>query len=307
MTPSLDTPRDHHYVPQFYLRNFACDSATRRVRTVGKHGFLAIWSERSIDRIGFERDLYVHYRQGVPVCVETAINRNVETPIAGSDTWTKIVSGRTDSLDRSDKAVLYALIRHLEARNPHYSATGSELAELAARSTAGIPFTEEEREFFSWMRENPDLAKAMYNQMAASLAWTEKSFRGSALSILHSPIPLRSSTAPVIALPAPQHRALDLPLPGMVPYQLVLPLDPRTMASLVLGDFDDAFTNIDVGEDVAKGFNRYAMGHFTHFGHVRHLITDRDGLEEDMRWARYELAQETARKAVFRRRASASS
>jgi len=307
MTPTLDAPRDHHYVPQFYLRNFAFDPVKRRVKTVGKHGTLAIWSERSIDRIGFERDLYVHYRQGVPVCVEMAINKNVETPISGSATWMKIASGRTDSLDRSDKAVLYALIRHLEARNPHYSAIGSELTELAARGTGGVPFTEEEREFFSWMRENPDLAKAIYNEMSASLAWTEKSFRGSALSIWRSPIPLRSSTAPVVAIPAPQHRALNLPLPGMVPYQLVLALDPRTMASLVLGDFDDAFTNIDVGEDVAKGFNRYAMGHFAHFGRVRHLITDRDGLEEDMRWARYELVQETARRAVFRRTASESS
>lgn len=59
MTSSLDTPRDHHYVPHFYLRNFAFDPAKRRVKTVGKHGSPAIWSERSIGRIGFERDRYV--------------------------------------------------------------------------------------------------------------------------------------------------------------------------------------------------------------------------------------------------------
>lgn len=32
MSPSLDTPRDHHYVPKFYLRNFASDPEKRRVK-----------------------------------------------------------------------------------------------------------------------------------------------------------------------------------------------------------------------------------------------------------------------------------
>jgi hypothetical protein len=118
--------RNHHYVPRFYLRNFAVDTAKRRIATVTKHGSIAVWAERSIDRLGFERDLYVHFRGGVPISVEDTINKRIETPISKSDTWAKITSGRTDALDRSDKPILYALIRHLEARTPHYFGLVSE-------------------------------------------------------------------------------------------------------------------------------------------------------------------------------------
>ncbi|WP_223565036.1 DUF4238 domain-containing protein [Agrobacterium tumefaciens] len=98
-------PRDHHYVPQFFLRNFAVDQEKTRITTVGKHGPMAIWSERSIENLGYERDFYVHMRDGIPVSVETDINRRVETPISQSDTWAKIASGQTDALDRSDRAI----------------------------------------------------------------------------------------------------------------------------------------------------------------------------------------------------------
>lgn len=147
-----NAPRDHHYVPQFFLRNFAVDAERKKLTTVMKHGPIAVWAKRSIERLGFERDLYVHLRRGVPVSVETTINKRIETPISKSDTWAKIVAGRADALDR-----------------------------YAPRS-----------------RFDP-------------------------------------STTPVLATRAPPHPALGLPLLGMVPYQLVLTLDPTTIASLVLG------------------------------------------------------------------------
>lgn len=56
----MNEPRDHHYVPQFYLRNFAVDPERRKVATVAKNGEMAVWALRSIEGIGFERDLYVH-------------------------------------------------------------------------------------------------------------------------------------------------------------------------------------------------------------------------------------------------------
>ena len=95
--------RDHHYAPQFFLRNFAVDPEKKKITTVAKHGLQAVWSKRSIQGIGFERDLYVHMRRGIPVSVESAINEGVEIPISKSDTWAKITSGRTGALDRSDK------------------------------------------------------------------------------------------------------------------------------------------------------------------------------------------------------------
>lgn len=49
--------RNHHYAPQFFLRNFAIDPEHRKIETVAKHGQLAVWAKRSIERLGYERDL----------------------------------------------------------------------------------------------------------------------------------------------------------------------------------------------------------------------------------------------------------
>jgi hypothetical protein len=295
-------PRDHHYVPQFFLRNFAVDPEKKKITTVARHGPRAVWAKRSIEGIGLERDLYMHLQSGVPVSVENAINKRVETPISRSDTWAKIVSGRTDALDRSDKPILYALIRHLESRTPHSLSTMRELAQLAASPDSGIPFTDEERDMYAYFRANPNHESAMFNRMSASVDWTAESFAGAGLSIFRSPIPLRTSTVPVLAIRAPEDPALRLPLPGMVPYQLVLTLNRTTIVTLVLADFDDAFANGEIDVVVARAFNRYFACQFAFFKNVRHLITDRDDLVADMTWAHYDLAEETERKITFHHR-----
>ncbi len=174
----MNASRNHHYVPQFFLRNFAVDPEKKKITTVAKHGPFAVWAKRSIERLGYERDLYIHTRRGVPVSVENVINKRIETPISTSDTWAKIASGRTDALDRSDKPILYALIRHLEARNPQYLATTLELTQLATSQDSHIQFTDEEREIYAFYRANPDQAKSAFNLMSASLDWTEESFAG---------------------------------------------------------------------------------------------------------------------------------
>lgn len=68
---------------------------------------------------------------------------------------------------------------------------------------------------------------------------------------------------------------MALPLPRMVPYQLVLTLNPATIACLILGDFDGAFSNREIDAAAAAGFNRHFVGHFAKFDYVRHLITPR--------------------------------
>jgi hypothetical protein len=152
----------------------------------------------------------------MPVSVETLINNRIETPISQSDTWAKIASGRTDAIDRADKAILYALIRHLEARSPHYFATTMELAHLANSRDNDIPFSEDEYEQYAAFRTHPEKAKEIFNLMALSLEWTEKNFMGSGLAIFRSPIPLRSSSIPVMSIKAPYHPSLHLPLAGMM-------------------------------------------------------------------------------------------
>jgi hypothetical protein len=295
-------PRNHHCVPRFFLRNFAADEEKNRITTVAKHGTRAVWANRSIDSVGVEENFYVHWAHGVPVSVESDINHRVENPISQSDTWQKIASSRTDLLDQSDRSVLYALIRHLHTRTPHFQATIAELATMAAKSSSEIPFTQEERDMYAEMRANPALAKGFLNQMAATPEWSERNCRSSLLTVCRSPIPLRSSTTPVHMIGSPVHPAIDLPLPGMVPQQLMLTLNPMTFASLVVGDFDGAFSNRTVTEADGRGYNRHITAQFAHFEHVRHLITNRDNLIDDMCWASFDLTESTALKIIFRHR-----
>ena len=294
-------PRDHHWVPQFYLRNFATDPEKLKICTVAKHGDRAVWARRSIASTGFDRDFYLHRRQGRPVSVEHEINSSVETPISKSETWAKISSDKTAELDRSDKAVLYALIRHLHVRTPHFLGTLKELAQLSGSPQNEIPFTDDERKYYTGLHTDPNLAKSVFNRTAASLDWTEGELRGAGLSIFRSPVPFFATMPPVIAIKAPMHPALRLPLPGMTPTQLVLALNPSTIASLVLADFDDAFLNMEISIDEACGFNRQFVAQFAYFKDFRHLIAPRENIIPELEWAGYRLVEDNDRRLKFQR------
>ena len=294
----MNDPRDHHVVPQFFLRNFAVDEARTKVTTLAKSGSRAVWKERSIKGIGVERDFYVHMIGGRPVSVETDINRSLETPISRSDTWAKIASGRSADLDATDRPILYSLVRHLEARTPHYRQTAEELTAMAG-APSSMPFTDEEREMYAAMRANPDLANAMFNLMAVRSFADE--YDRSLVHVSRSVKPLRTSTTPVLSMPAPAHPAIDLPLPGMVPFQRVLAVDPHTLVLVVVGDFGGAFANSDMPEEVAGSFNRSLCWQFSYYPKVRHMICGREDLVEDMSWAGHELLDDSPGKMVFGR------
>lgn len=292
---------DHHVVPQFVLRNFAVDDERNKVTTLSKEGSFAIWMERSIKGIGWEPDFYVHMADGRPVSVETDINRAIETPISKSDTWAKIVAGRADALDFTDRPILYSLVRHLETRTPHYLQTGDELAEMASDPNSHMPFSDEEREMYAFLRANPDFRKVMFNAMA--LRDFAPDYERSLIMVKRSSIPLRSSTTPVLAAPFDAIAGLDMPLPGLAPFQRVMAVDPYTMVSVVVGDFGGAFVNFEMELDEARGFNRSIAGQFAKFPMVRHMVCGPEGLVDDMAWASYELIRDTPLRKIFRRRA----
>lgn len=295
-------PRAHHYAPQFYLRNFAIDADRRKIATVAKNGGVAVWSVRSIEGLGYERDFYVHLRHGAPVSVETTINRRIETPISASETWKKVTAGRADALDRTDRPVLYDLIRHLHARTPHARETMRELAEMAASPTSEIPFTSDERQMYAAIRSSSGGHSAYTNAMASSLHWAAEDFESCGIWVFRSPIRLKASTTPVLSIKAPADKALKLELPGMTPFCFILALDFHTLVMLAIGDFDGHFANSEMPIPTALHFNRQYVGQFAYFPKMRHLITGREGLTEAMTWAPYDFVEEDQRKVVFRRR-----
>jgi len=54
-------------------------------------------------------------------------------------------------------------------------------------------------------------------------------------------------------------------------------------------------------EKTAAAIDRWFVGHFARFPHVRHLVTGRDGLIGDMTWAPYEVVSDAPNKIVFKR------
>lgn len=292
-------PRNHHYAPQFFLRNFATDDARQKIATVGKSGDRAIWQMRSISTIGYERDLYVTRRGDSIACYEEAINAGLETPISRSSTWEKISTNQNAAIDASDKPIIYALIRHLEARTPHFRQTLSELTHAARSHNSHIEFSPAERRMYR--RMNIDQADTTLELMATSLQWTAAEYAASGLWIMRSPIPLRTSTTPVVAAPVPAHPNRRNSLPGMAPYMLQLTLNPTAVACIV-PDAAGEFANIEIGLDVARGLNRAFMVQFARFEHVRHLVTDRAQLIEDMTWGPFDLVEDAGDRITFGRR-----
>jgi len=185
-------------------------------------------------------------------------------------------------------------------RTPHYLTTGNELAEMADDPDSDIPFTDEERSMYALCRSDPEFARFMFNVMATT-RYNKRDFDSALILVARSPIRLRTSTTPVIAAPAPRHFAMSLPLPGMVPFQRALTVNPHTLVTVTVGDFGGHFSNNMIDEEMAVGINRTFAGHFATFPNVRHLVTSRERLIEDMTSAPYEVVSDTPAKIVFRR------
>lgn len=150
---------------------------------------------------------------------------------------------------------------------------------LAAEPGA-MPFSGEEQAMYAAMRANSTLAGAMFNLMAVrSFA---EDYERSLIQVARSPVPLRTSTTPVLSMPASANPAMDLPLPRMTPFQRVLAPDPHTLISVVEGNFGATLAHCELSADEARGFNRAVCHQLTCSTKVRHMLCGRGELDEDM-------------------------
>lgn len=297
--------RHHHYVPQFYLRSFACDPERRKVGAIQKHGSRAGWGERRIKSIGYETDFYVREEGGRIISSEKAINEQIETPISSSDTWRKIIENRADALDPSDRLLLYVLVRHLEARTPHYQMIGNDVATLAADPPPSMEFSDDERGMYAALRATPSLSHEMAQLASSSVDWTLTDAESAAIRVFRFRVPIYASTTPVLVLKAPSDfRLRSAQLAGHTSHCYMLPLSPYASVSVAIGDFDGEFSNIEADDEVALGLRRQFVGHFSYFPEVRHLICDAASVIGHMEWAGYDVEQRRSTKPTFRRRAS---
>ncbi len=292
-------PKRHHYVPQFFLRNFAIDQQKKKVMALHKHGERAVWAKKSIKSIAYEHDLYVHMDGSTPVSVEEKINTDLETPISQTDTWEKISSGAIADLDESDRAVLYSLVRNFEARTPHYRNTLRELSLLAGRPDSGMNFSDDEMTMYAELRANPRLMSEVVNELASSIAWTAREFLSCGISVLRVREPVFVCSTPVHVMKTPDHPNLRATQVGLTPYNSLMPLTPNAYVSLSLGDFDGAFLNQLVDADVEMGLKRQIVSQFSFWPIVQHMICTSDALIDHLKWAGYNCTSDLKTKKTF--------
>lgn len=292
-------PKRHHYVPQFFLRNFSVDEQQQKVAALQKHGDRAVWATRSIKSIAYEYDLYVHMDGSIPVSVEEKINTNFETPISQTDTWKKISAGAIADLDATDRAVLYSLVRNFEARTPHYRKTLRELSVLAGRPDSEMNFSNEEKARYAELRASPLLMSRLANKMASTIDWTAREFFSCGISVFRVREPAYVCTTPVHIMKSPNHPRLRATQAGLVPHSSLMPLTPNAYILLSLGDFDGAFQNHDVDAEVEMGLKQQIVTQFSYWPIVKHMVCAGDGLVDHLKWAGYNCTSNSTAKKTF--------
>jgi hypothetical protein len=199
---TANAPKRHHYVPQFYLRQFACADDRNKVNVMEEHGDRLVADRKSIRRIGYENALHDCISDGEADSIEEAINRRIETPFAASGAWTKILSHQCELLNAGDGPPIYGFARHLQRRNLEALRF---IEEENARFRAGsldLDLTAEERAMHQWIAASSDNAHALFRNGALDTALPEDAGQINVM-VCRSPIPLRTSTNPAVRISHP--------------------------------------------------------------------------------------------------------
>lgn len=293
-------PKRHHYVPQFYLRRFACPEDPNKVRILERHGDILVTGRKSIDRIGYEESMHDFVAEGVAGSIERPINRVIETPFSNSPTWAKITDVACAQLDETDQISIYGFARHLQRRNLE---TLRFIEAESLRFKAGAldaNLSEEEREMHEWIAASADNAHALFRDGAMDTTIPEDAAAIN-LMVCHSPIPLRTSTNPTLMISVPgRQSAFGALFNNLRTWWLTL--DRHCGAFNVAGG-PPGFTNAAMPEDAARVINRQYLVQHGNSLTVRYMIGDDPHLDDDLEWAGFRFDRHTTHGARWRKAA----
>lgn len=288
----------HHYVPQFYLRRFACPDDANKVRVVESHGDVLVIDRKSIDRIGYEEGLHDYVSEDGVGSIEEPLNRIIETPFSNSTTWKKITEGATSSLSANDKVPIYGFARHLQRRNLEtLRFIESEAARIQPGDHDG-DLTLEEREMHAWIAASAENAHALFREGAMDTAIPVDSDAINVM-ICHSPIPLRTSTNPTLLVSAPGRRsAFGAFFNNLRSWWLTL---DRQCGAFIVAGGPPGFSNSAMHADAARVINRQYLVQHGNSLSVRYMLADDPYLDEDLAWAGHVFDRRTTHGARWRK------
>jgi len=290
-------PRKHHYVPQFYLRNFCCHDDENKVPSLSRHNHFLIKKRSSIGNIGYEDYLYKISDKDIEFCIEKYLNTDIETPFSQSETWKKISDNTPELLTKNDKFILYIFIRHLESRNIETL----EFLKIEQQRVTDPKYINEysgsERRMHAELGFIPNGIANFYLGMSGSVEQYFEAFEKVSISILGSKIPLRISTNPVVNVPIstfkneifdPNRTTKWFP---MTPYAgVMLHMNP---------DYHDFSSYQVVENNVIRTLNRLYLVQLLESKTTRHMIANDDYLEDDLKWAGLQIDYKNPRKFRF--------
>jgi len=288
-------PKRNHYVPQFYMRQFAYDADRNKVRVVERHRDAIVAESKSIDRIGFERGLHDFVENGVAGSIESKLNKMIETPFSGSRTWAKIESGNFAALDALDGLPIYGFALHLQRRN---LATHRFLEQEHARflGSALRDVTREEQEMHHWIAETTAGAHRLFLEGALDMSIPEDAHAINVI-VCQAPIPFRSSTNPILMVSHPGRESMF----GAIFNSLRtwwLTLD-RYWGAFIIAGGPPGFSSQAVEHDVAHVINRLYLVQMLQ-GEARYMLADDARLECDLAWAGFVLEHRKTHSARYR-------
>ncbi|MDB5576615.1 MAG: hypothetical protein JWR80_1791 [Bradyrhizobium sp.] len=285
----------HHYVPQFYLRRFACAGDANKLMVVERHGQVLVADRKSVGSIGYEDGLHDYVEDGVAGSIESEINKAVETPFSDSRTWEKIETGNFASLDDADGLSIYGFARHLYRRNiKMLRFMEGQNARFLAGTLADV--TAEERAMHRRIADSPGGPHQLFRASVIDTAMPEDA---AAINIMvcQSPIPFRSSTNPTLIVSEPGRKSMfgDM-FNALRTWWLTL---DRHWGAFIIAGGPPGFSNMGVQPEIARVLNQIFLVQLLH-GDARYMLADDAFLEPDLDWAGFRFEQRTTRGFRYR-------
>ena len=115
---SMALTRDNHFVPQFYLKNFATASGeVREYRTLVSHSSVPVWKPVNVAGTGYEKNLYTRILRGEETDdIEQWLNREFESP--AKEPFQKVLAD--EELTRGDWEILVRFLASQIVRTPAF-------------------------------------------------------------------------------------------------------------------------------------------------------------------------------------------
>jgi hypothetical protein len=283
--------KKHHYVPQFYMRRFACADDEKKVMVLERHRDALVADRKSVESIGYEDRLHEYDDNGSLASIEGDLNKAIETPFSQSVTWLKISRGNCAGLDPTDRLPLYGFARHLQLRNLDTLRFIERQRDRYLTGELEDELMDGERDMYAWISSEPDAAHELFRAGAME---TMLPADVSAINVIicQTPIALRSSTNPAVRLSHPGSASIFDPMFNSL-RTWWLTLD-RHWGALIIAGGPSGFSVGDIPADLARLINRQYLVQLL-AGNARYMLADDGLLAEDLEWAGFSFERQTAR------------